>query len=61
MSNYSKSPFSFDGCHTCSISRKAEQEGRSLSENELICAFKVQDLQSKKKYLKPKKMSLKLQ
>lgn len=35
--------FVFDGCAICTATRTAEAEGRSLSEAELIAAFKEQN------------------
>ena len=42
-----KSPYNFDGCYICSVSRQAVSKGASLSEIELVQAFKVQAVQSK--------------
>lgn len=47
MSKYTRNPFSFDGCHICTVSRQAESKGIALNEKELIQAFKVQAAQSK--------------
>ncbi len=43
-----KSPFSFDGCHICEVSRQAERSGRSLSSEELMAAFEEQSRQQTK-------------
>jgi tRNA U34 5-methylaminomethyl-2-thiouridine-forming methyltransferase MnmC len=47
MQKYTKSPYNFDGCYICTESGQAESKGVSLSEEELIQAFKVQTARSK--------------
>lgn len=47
MQKYTKSPYKFDGCYICTESRQAESKSVSLSEKELIQAFKVQTARSK--------------
>lgn len=47
MRKYSKSPYSFDGCHICGECRVAEEEGRSLSAEELMAVFEEQNVKPK--------------
>jgi len=47
MPKNTKEPYNFDDCHICTVSRRAESKGVSLSEKELLEAFAVQAEQSK--------------
>jgi hypothetical protein len=48
-----KSPYSFKDCHICTVARRAEQAGRSLSYEELAAAFEAQENKHRPETVEP--------
>lgn len=55
MTQYSKAPFTFDGCAVCAACREADAKGKQLSADELRAVMRAaNDEQAKKVPKKPK-------